>query len=205
MARRGLQPVPGLRADGRTVATGHADGAIHVWDIGPAWNALAGPAVKADPEDCWRDMAAEDPSVAFAAISRLAADPERALPFLRKHLTPVKVDPRWLAERLKELGGETFKIREAASRDLTEVAEAVETDLRRAMKEATTLEATRRLEKILQVLPTLTPSAETLRSLRALTVLERIGSEEARAILRELAEGAPDARLTQEAKRALGP
>jgi hypothetical protein len=42
-----------------------------------------------------------------------------------------------------------------------------------------------------------------LRTLRAIDVLESIGTPEAQQILRKLAEGAPGARETREAKTAL--
>ena len=45
-------------------------------------------------------------------------------------------------------------------------------------------------------------SAETLRSLRAVEVLERIANPEARQMLSALAGGAADARLTVEAQAA---
>jgi hypothetical protein len=41
-----------------------------------------------------------------------------------------------------------------------------------------------------------------LRWLRAVEVLERIGTAETRAVLGDLAKGAPPARLTREAKSA---
>jgi hypothetical protein len=47
------------------------------------------------------------------------------------------------------------------------------------------------------------PSAESLRNLRAVAVLEHIASAEARKLLDTLATGAPEARLTQEAKASL--
>ena len=45
--------------------------------------------------------------------------------------------------------------------------------------------------------------AETLQAIRAVEVLEQIGSKEARATLAKLAGGAADARLTREARGAL--
>jgi hypothetical protein len=47
------------------------------------------------------------------------------------------------------------------------------------------------------------PSAERTQALRAVEVLERVGSREAREVLRALAGGAPDAELTQQATAAL--
>jgi predicted Zn-dependent protease len=47
------------------------------------------------------------------------------------------------------------------------------------------------------------PSAHSVRTLRALEVLELAGTQQARQVLQELAKGAPEAQLTQEAKAAL--
>jgi hypothetical protein len=46
-------------------------------------------------------------------------------------------------------------------------------------------------------------SRETLRSLRAVAVLERLATPAARRLLAELARGAPGAALTEDAKAAL--
>jgi len=47
------------------------------------------------------------------------------------------------------------------------------------------------------------PTGDQLRIIRALTVLERIGSKSSRELLQTLAAGAPEGRLTQEARAAL--
>ena len=46
-------------------------------------------------------------------------------------------------------------------------------------------------------------SADVLRALRAIGVLEWIGSAEARQILEKLSQGMPDAQLTRDAQSAL--
>jgi RNA polymerase sigma factor (sigma-70 family) len=193
--------------DGRSAATGHADGTILVWDLAPAREALATPSGPADASACWDDLAADDAVRAHAAVARLSADPERALPWLRRHLKRVEVDPRWLAARVADLDSTEFETREAASRELRRIVGPAESLLRREQGRATSPEVRRRLAEVLALLETAPagpPSTDEARSLRAVLVLERVASAEARALLRELAAGAADARLTREAAEALG-
>jgi hypothetical protein len=63
------------------------------------------------------------------------------------------------------------------------------------------LERRRRLDALLQRL--VVPSGDRLGELRAVEVLERIGTREAEHLLKKLAKGAPEARLTREAKASL--
>src|SRR5262249_3132527 len=65
------------------------------------------------------------------------------------------------------------------------------------------LEVARRAEDLLQKLEGPVRAPETLRNLRAVEVLEHIGTAQAEEILKSLARGHPDARLTQEAKASL--
>lgn len=52
-------------------------------------------------------------------------------------------------------------------------------------------------------LPPIVRSPENLRRIRAIEVLEHIGTADARAVLQSLAKGAAESRSTQEAKTAL--
>jgi hypothetical protein len=79
----------------------------------------------------------------------------------------------------------------------------VEGPIRKALEDSPSPEARRRLLRLLNKLDSLALSPERARALRTLEVLERIGSPEAKQALQGLAEGAPDAELTREAKSAL--
>jgi WD40 repeat protein len=188
---------------GTALATGHADGSILLWDLAPARAALAVAAPKIDEAACWTDLAAADAAVAYAAVDRLASAPGVALPLLKRHLHPARVDSAWLAARIRDLGDDHFETRETAMRSLRNMVEPVESELRRAMGRPASLEARRRIEQLLATLRDPALPAERLRELRAVAVLERVGSETARAVLRELADGAQDARLTRDARAAL--
>ena len=76
---------------------------------------------------------------------------------------------------------------------------------RKALEGNPPAEVRRRLEPLLEKLAReareLPPGQR--RGLRALEVLERIGTPEARALVQQLAAGAADARLTLEAQAAL--
>jgi hypothetical protein len=77
--------------------------------------------------------------------------------------------------------------------------------LRKTMKGHPSAEARRRLEQLInkQDLELVNPSPDHRRSVRAVEVLELAGTPEAQKVLKTLSQGAPEARLTQEAKASL--
>jgi hypothetical protein len=82
---------------------------------------------------------------------------------------------------------------------------AVEGDVRAALKRSTAPEQRERLEAVLaRIDPMMPPAGETLRGLRAVWLLERLGTPEAVKLLQKMAGGATGSRVTQEAKAALG-
>jgi RNA polymerase sigma factor (sigma-70 family) len=192
--------------DGKSLATGHTDSTVLLWDLGPALAALVPPAGPVDAEACWTDLAAEDAAKAQSAIERLASAPDKSLPLLKQKLRPVVIEPKWLASRLEELGDEKFAVRQAAMRDLEKVADAVESELRKLLENPPSQEVRARLLQILKTLEAgdlAVPPLTEVRNLRAVAVLERLASADALAILRDLAAGAPDAALTRAARGAL--
>ena len=73
--------------------------------------------------------------------------------------------------------------------------------LKKALTANPSLEVRRRIESLLE--PFENWPGMPLETWRALAVLERIGSDDARQLLKGLSEGDPDSRLTQEASAAL--
>jgi len=65
------------------------------------------------------------------------------------------------------------------------------------------LDVHRRLEKIRDALTSIALTGETLRVYRAIEVLERISTPQARQLLQRLAGGAPGAVATTAARKAL--
>jgi RNA polymerase sigma factor (sigma-70 family) len=61
--------------DGETLATGHADGTVLLWDLAPTLARLGPRPGPVDPEACWQALVG-DARAAYGAIDRLAAAPE---------------------------------------------------------------------------------------------------------------------------------
>lgn len=198
--RAGVIALPGGR-----VATAMTEGDILVWDLAPAAWPIRKPVGELDREKLdalWSDLAA-DARKAHRAIYKLADAPAQIVPFLKDRLQPVAVDSKRIEKLLADLDSDSFEKREAASRELVRMRYRVDSVLRRALENRPSLEMRRRLESVLA--ESKRPPAEALRTLRAITLLERIGTPEARRILERLAGGAaaPETHAAQAALQRL--
>jgi RNA polymerase sigma factor (sigma-70 family) len=192
--------------DGTKLASGQWDSTALVWDVSATRRKL--PRKDLAPRDLerlWTELRDADAAKAHAALWTLTAAPDQVVPFLKEHLRPV---PHVAADRLRrllaDLDAEDFARREDASRELARLGFEVEPALRRILDGKPSLEMRRRVEALLRDLScqtAMTPDA--LRQLRAIQTLEQIGSAGARQILTSLAEGAPAAPATRDAKAAL--
>jgi WD40 repeat protein len=191
-----------LSADGQTLITGLPDTTALVWRLDlPA----PGPAAPLSPDKlsaCWNDLGSDDAGAAWRAIDALAQRPAQALALVTPHLRPAGDLTAEVRRLLGELDAPGFDQRERASRRLAELWSDAEEQLREALNGPLGAEARRRVEALLTEPPTVR-GREECRMLRVVTVLQRIGTPEARAALATLSRGAVNARLTRAAAMAL--
>jgi WD40 repeat protein len=191
--------------DGQRLVSGSRDSTALVWDLRKIVPAEDIPAVKPEKlRGLWIDLADDAPK-AIRAVGRLARVPEQAVPFLGEQLRTGRVpEQEQIAQLIASLDDDEFDVREKASRELATFAKRAEPALRKALENNPSPEASRRIKRLL---PKLTgdawPPSEVLRILRALEVLERIGSDEARTIIKHLAKDSSDSWTPSEAKAAL--
>jgi RNA polymerase sigma factor (sigma-70 family) len=187
--------------DGSKLLSAGPDGSALVWDVFGRSPGM--PAGKPSPEqvaEWWSALSGPDAEDAYDTMQQMAANPTVAITLLREKLKPVKaVEAAKFAAHLTALDGPTFEGREAASRELVALGDAVEPRLRETRQKPPSLEVERRIDDILERI-----EAGRLRSERAVEVLERIGDRAARQLLSEWAAGMPGAARTVDAAGAVG-
>ncbi len=191
--------------NGKTLATGGEDSTILLWDLERSASKLAAKEAPVDRlNGQWKQLADLDARCAHDAAMAFAARPDEALPFLAEQLQPVdRPSDEQLAKWIAELDHDAFQVREAATRKLGALERYARPALTRTLQANVSAEARRRIQELLDCLATPESSAEWLRELRAIEVLERIGSADARKVLKRLAGGVPGANRTVEANSAL--
>jgi WD40 repeat protein len=226
-------------ADGRLVAAGDFDGAVHVWDLASAkgpvrlpghpggtygvafvggghtlataggdmtallWDAPAAALPGRTEADLRKLLVGLENADDYAALlSGCLASPEQAVPLLRGLFRPADVEPKRVAAWIADLDDESFEVRRKAEEELGRRVQLIEPSLRRALAANPSLEKKRRLEELLSKVNGEATEA-LLPSLRAIEILERLGTPEARRILGELAEGGVAAPLSREAGAAV--
>jgi hypothetical protein len=139
----------------------------------------------------------------YRALCDLVNQPDTALKLLRRELAPAAptVKPERLRELLGRLDNRQYRVRLAAQDALRKLHREAVPALRQALQRPTSLEARRRLERLLEQAAVDTP--EEVRVRRALEALSVMRDPGARRLLGSLARGARDLFPTQEAADAL--
>jgi hypothetical protein len=190
--------------DGSRLVSGLADSTLLIWNVGAPAKPPTGKLGAEVLAAAWADLAANDARRAFQARWTLVDEPAKAVPLLKKHLEPVRrADSRQVQQLLDDLDSPRFAVRSAAQKALADLGELAAPALRQALAKSPSLERSLRAEALLDKLRWPVTQPELLRATRAVAVLEDIATPDARSLLRTLAGGAPEARLTREAQAAL--
>jgi RNA polymerase sigma factor (sigma-70 family) len=187
--------------DGRLVSAG--DTAL-VWAVGLPHRATGKePLSEGDLARLWANLSEVAPEKAWPAMTRLAQD-RTTVAFIRKQVQPVpKVTEADLDRLFRQLDADRFKDREKASRELARLGAGAVARVKARLKKGVSEEVKKRVKPFLDRYDRPGLSPDELRSLRAVEVLEAIGTPEAREALGEWARGSKTARLTRDAADAL--
>jgi hypothetical protein len=212
IGHRGPAICAAVSPDGRFVVTGASDTTALVWDATRPQSRKAATrrvSAAADVAVCFKDLAGDNAEQAYVAMWALVNAPKETVSFLRDQdslftTTDVQMIRRWI----RDLDSDEFAERERASQELGLILDEAEPHLKKALPGASSLELRRRIDDLLERhRDGLT--GRHLQKCRVIEVLERIaapGADATRpavALLRKFAAGAPEARLTQEAKASL--
>jgi WD40 repeat protein len=199
--------------DGKRLASGGMrDGMVVVWDVA---DVTGRPRPKAldlterERDDLWERLADGDAAKGRDGLARLARGGDGAARLIAARVKDLPAAPgaltaKRLAELLKELDSDDFETREAATRELAAADAKAGDELRRLLKaDKLSAEVRRRIESAVEQIDTRSSGVggPALRWLRAVEVLERVGTPEARKVLKKIA--AADGPIADEAHASL--
>jgi WD40 repeat protein len=195
-------------SSGRLLATAGGDGSILIWNAADFLRPARPKRITltaAELASVWEDLGSADAPTAAVAMRKLTRAAAQCEHLLSERLQPaaaVTLDAKKLAQWLADLDSDAFDTRKKAEAEIEKLGEPARPALEQVLAGQPSLEVRRNAERLLAKLdPAGSPSQR--RMLRAVEVLEHVATPEARAVLESLAKGAPEARLTGEAKAAL--
>lgn len=189
--------------NGRLLASGSHDSTVIIWDLGLP--TVPEELLTTPTERLWQRLAVTDAAEAWPVIAALVARPTDAVTFIEKNLPPAKPLPAAadIKKLIAALDAPAFRDRETASRALINLGREAEPLARDALKAERSGESDQRLQEVLKVVSKPGATPEEIRSARAVEVLERVGTTEAIAVLRRLADGTSGRPLTDDARGAV--
>jgi hypothetical protein len=160
-------------------------------------------------EAIWSSLGVPDGNVAWQAHRDLVRVADAAVPLLDARLQVQPDAPAMVDAWIRSLDADSAEVRLLAHARLRTLGPVAAPQLRAAARNAGSAEARQRLAELLGELAAADPAAppepdpEVVRFLRAIRVLEEIGTRDAQAVLKRLADAAPEAPTGREAQAAL--
>lgn len=191
--------------DGNTLAVGWQDSTVLLFDVSGTDGPKPWEAKPTEPKRLWEALSGKSAKAAWPALRELADRPAVAVSLVREHVPPVpapaKPTDEQVAKWLASLDAPAFAVREDAQKQLRRLGKLVEKELKAALETTPSPETKERVEKLLALI--VKPVAPNATEARAVELLERIGTAEARAELTKLAAGDPASLMTQDAANSL--
>jgi RNA polymerase sigma factor (sigma-70 family) len=195
-------------SDNRRLISASEDTTALVWDL---TGRIGKPVDRAKPDltelaDRWVDFVSDDAASAYSAMWRLVEGGATATSYIDQQLKPIEVlDDERTKRLISDLDSVKFKVRTEAAEVLEKQGDFAEASLRRALTGKNSPEQRRHLERLIAKIESNrdTPSGELLRRLRAIEVLEQLGSAEAVKVLRRISREFRDTTTRESARASL--
>jgi WD40 repeat protein len=191
--------------EGRRLVTTSTDSTALVWDAGPmcdklprSWSSIGDSA-----DALWAILIDADAAKAFEAMRTLAGDPAAGINALRRVKRSEPVDPNLIEKLVGDLNASKFATRDKARIELEHLGEQAAPALRRIAANPSSAETRQAARRLLERLSPLKLTPEQVRTIRAVEVLECIGTPGAVDVLKSLATGADEVAPTPQARAAL--
>jgi WD40 repeat protein len=189
--------------NGKQLASGSQDTTLLLWDVKSIERI---PATKASAKQIaeWCARLTSKEAEGFENLAALIASGDNAVAWIKKQLKPVVAPAPKIVQRLiADLDHQRFAVRNKAFQKLAALEGMAEPAIRQALAKQPSADARRLLEALRLAIPKIPGTPEGRRGMRAILVLEMIGSPAAKEVLTNLSKGAPEALLTRDAKGAL--
>jgi WD40 repeat protein len=195
--RRGPASSYVFTADGRHLAVANGDSTVTVHDLA-AWPPGA---PDRDWPTLWSNLASPDAARADGAMRAIVARPQ-ALEWLRRQFR-AESSGDGILRLIGQLDAPRYAAREAAQGELARLGHAARPALVAASRTRVSAESRQRLDALLERVKGPDRSPDGLRADRSVELLHRLGTAEARSILKEWSAGPDGSTLTESARRAL--
>ncbi len=194
-------------ADGKTLVSGGNDTTILVWDLSRLKRPSSGPIAALAPKDfdrLWTELASADAGKAGKTVHTLITGANASVTLLKDRIHPAApVDAKKLDQWLRELDSSNFTKRAIAMRELEKLGELAIPALQKILAAEPSLESRRRVAPLLEELTGRNLTAEQIRVVRVIEVLDKIGTVEARQVIEWLAGGDPGSLTTRQARMSI--
>jgi WD40 repeat protein len=194
-------------SDGRRLLTGSGDTTILSWDMTrPEWRSrpIKSNLSEQDLVTHWDRLRNSTAEEAYRCKWAFVGDPKKTVAFFWERLRP---EPLIAAGRIQswlvDLDSPRYAVRERAHRELLSHFDQTENELRKCLTESISVEKRNRINRIIDASFAAIPEPDQLRDLRAIEVLEQIGTPEAREVLQSIAKSDVPTRISRDAAESL--